>query len=66
MPTTEAFSRLLLMLYAAPTSPELWPRFLKEFVEYLDLPAAIMHQDGEVGNGFIKASVGLDPGGMGL
>jgi hypothetical protein len=66
VPTTEAFSRLLLTLYAAPTSPELWPRFLKEFVEYLDLPAAIMHQDGEVGNGFIKASVGLDPGGMGL
>jgi DNA-binding CsgD family transcriptional regulator len=45
-PSSEALSNLLLTLYAAPSQPDLWPRFLTDFTTLLGLPgAAILHQD---------------------
>jgi DNA-binding CsgD family transcriptional regulator len=39
-PSAEAFSKLLLSLYAAPTQPEMWSRFLTEFTQLAGLPAS--------------------------
>jgi DNA-binding CsgD family transcriptional regulator len=61
-PSAEALSKLLSTLYAAPTQPELWNRFLEELIELLGSPAAaILHQDlGREHHGF-SAAVGIDP-----
>lgn len=62
MPSAEALSRLLLKLYAAPTSPDLWPEFLRDLVEMLGLSgAALTSQD--VGNERygVHALIGVDP-----
>ncbi len=39
MPSAEALSKLLLVLYAAPTQPELWEKFLRDFTQLLGGPA---------------------------
>jgi len=61
-PSAEALSKLLSTLYAAPTQPELWNRFLEELIELLGSPAAaILHQDlGREPHGF-SAAAGVDP-----
>ncbi len=61
-PSAEALPKLLTTLYAAPTQPELWNRFLEELTQFLGLPAAaILHQDlGREHYGF-SAAVGVDP-----
>jgi DNA-binding NarL/FixJ family response regulator len=62
MPSAQELSRLLHTLYAIPTQPKLWPKFLQEFTDFLNLPAAaIMRQDMEMNDGAIEVSVGLDP-----
>jgi DNA-binding CsgD family transcriptional regulator/PAS domain-containing protein len=49
MISAEALSRLLLVLYSAPSTPELWPEFLAELSRALNLTgAAILHHD--IGN----------------
>jgi len=35
VPSAEALSKLLLVLYAAPTQPELWEKFLRDFTQLL-------------------------------
>lgn len=46
MNSTRVLSNLLHTLYAAPTQPELWPEFLREFSKALKLTgAAILHQN---------------------
>jgi DNA-binding CsgD family transcriptional regulator/PAS domain-containing protein len=58
----QELSQLLLTLYACPTSPALWPKFLKEFADFLDLPAiAILRGNGEARESMIQISTGLDP-----
>jgi hypothetical protein len=48
--STTELSDLLQTLYAAPTQPELWHDFLREFSKALNLTgAAILHQDLERG-----------------
>jgi DNA-binding CsgD family transcriptional regulator len=62
MPSAEKLSRLLETLYAVPSHPERWPKFLKEFTDFLELPAAaIIRNDAEMKDGAIDVSVGLDP-----
>jgi DNA-binding CsgD family transcriptional regulator/PAS domain-containing protein len=39
VPSAEALSKLLLVLYAAPTQPELWEKFLRDFTQLLGGPA---------------------------
>jgi DNA-binding CsgD family transcriptional regulator len=61
-PSAEALSKLLLTLYAAPTQPELWGRFLTEFTQLVGLPAAaILHQDLARDKYGFGVAVGVDP-----
>jgi DNA-binding CsgD family transcriptional regulator/PAS domain-containing protein len=65
MSEARALSALLHTLYAAATQSDLWPNFLRELTQFLDLSAAaIVHQDCETGAGVIKAVWGLNPAGM--
>src|SRR5665213_2606612 len=61
-PSTEALSNLLLTLYAAPSQPDLWPRFLSDFTTLLGLPgAAILHQDLAREKYGFSVAWGIDP-----
>jgi DNA-binding CsgD family transcriptional regulator len=61
-PSAEALSNLLLTLYAAPSRPELWPRFLTDFTTLLGLPgAAILHQDLAREKYGFSIACGIDP-----
>ena len=61
-PSAEQLSKLLLTLYAAPASPELWPKFLSELSELLGLGgAAILFQNLSQPYINLQAVVGTDP-----
>jgi DNA-binding CsgD family transcriptional regulator/PAS domain-containing protein len=62
MVSAEALSRLLYTLYAAPTSPELWPTFLQEFIGRVGVPGGcIVYHDTNQQQSSLTAYVGLDP-----
>ncbi|HKW65973.1 MAG TPA: helix-turn-helix transcriptional regulator [Terriglobales bacterium] len=62
MISAKALSRLLLTLYSAPSSPQLWPTFLEQFVEVLGISGAgIVCQDAKRINYGYSVSAGLDP-----
>jgi DNA-binding CsgD family transcriptional regulator len=61
-PSAESLSNLLLTLYAAPSQPDLWPRFLTDFTTLLGLPgAAILHQDLAKEKYGFSVACGIDP-----
>ncbi|HEY6618337.1 MAG TPA: helix-turn-helix transcriptional regulator [Steroidobacteraceae bacterium] len=61
-PSADAVSNLLLTLYAAPSQPELWPRFLSDFTTLLGLPgAAILHQNLAKEKYGFSVAIGIDP-----
>ncbi len=67
MVSAEALSRLLYTLYAAPTSPELWPKFLEEFVHLMGVSGGgIVQHDIEQQRFGLSTFVGLDPAGVAL
>jgi DNA-binding CsgD family transcriptional regulator/PAS domain-containing protein len=67
MVSAEAVSRLLYTLYAAPTSPELWPTFLQEFVNLMGVSGGgIVQHDMEQQKFGLSTFVGLDPAGVAL
>jgi DNA-binding CsgD family transcriptional regulator/PAS domain-containing protein len=67
MVSAEALSRLLYTLYAAPTSPELWPKFLQEFVHLMGVSGGgIVQHDMEQQKFGLSTFVGLDPAGVAL
>jgi DNA-binding CsgD family transcriptional regulator len=62
MPSGESLSDLLLTLYSAPLSPELWPKFLAELSEMIGLGgAALLHQDLVRSQANVHVTVGIDP-----
>ncbi len=62
MPSAKVLSELLRTLYAAPTTPELWPVFLSNFTKVCNLSgAAILSQDFKKAHYGFHAAVGLDP-----
>ncbi|HJS98218.1 MAG TPA: helix-turn-helix transcriptional regulator [Terriglobales bacterium] len=62
MISTEALSRLLLTLYSAPASPQLWPNFLEQFVEVLGISGAgIVCQDKKRVKYGYSATTRVDP-----
>ena len=62
MVSAEALSRLLYTLYAAPTSSELWPTFLQEFIGLVGVSGGgILSHNTDQQRSSLKAYVGLDP-----
>jgi DNA-binding CsgD family transcriptional regulator len=58
----DRLSKLLLTLYAAPSQPDLWSRFLTDFTTLLGLPgAAILHQDLAREKYGFSIACGIDP-----
>ena len=67
MVSAESLSRLLYTLYAASTSPELWPQFLQEFTRLMGCSGGgIVQHDMENQKFGLQAHVGLDPAGVAL
>jgi hypothetical protein len=67
VPSAKVLSRLLYTLYSAPTSPELWPIFLRDFTDLLNLSgSAILSQDFKKAHYGFHAAVGVDPNGLAL
>jgi DNA-binding CsgD family transcriptional regulator/PAS domain-containing protein len=63
--STEQLSSLLHTLYSAPTSPELWDKFLLDFTALVGLPgAAILHQDLTNEKYGFSATSNFDPEGV--
>jgi DNA-binding CsgD family transcriptional regulator len=66
-PSVEALSNLLFTLYAAPTRPEHWAKFLTDLTRLLNLPAAaILHQDLTREKYGFASAVGIDSGQLSL
>ena len=65
--SAESLSRLLYTLYAASTSPELWPHFLQEFTRLMGVSGGgIVQHDMENQRFGLQTHVGLDPAGVAL
>lgn len=65
MISAEALSRLLLVLYSAPASPELWPKFLEGFVDALGISGGgIVCQDEKRIKYGYQSAIGIDPEGL--
>ena len=67
MVSPESLSRLIYTLYAASTSPELWPNFLQELTRLMGVSGGgIVQHDMENQRFGLQTHVGLDPAGVAL